>query len=255
MRVIGVQIDIAWEDKAENFRRVRAVLAAAGAIPPGSLIVLPELFATGFSMDAARITKGEPGETDRFLEEIAADYASAVVAGMAVRAGDAYYNTAQVVEFGGPSACEYRKIRPFTGAGEGDAYAAGTAVAVAEVFGWKVCPTVCYDLRFPEIYREGLRAGAEIFACVANWPVARIDHWIALLRARAIENQAYLVGVNRVGEDPRFRYVGRSLIVDPHGRILADAGAAPGAIAADLDRGAFEAWRRDFPAVRDFLGR
>jgi predicted amidohydrolase len=115
----------------------------------------------------------------------------------------------------------------------------------------RVCPFICYDLRFPELFRQGARHGAELFVVIANWPSMREDHWVTLLRARAIENQAYVAAANRCGKDPWLPYPGRSLIVDPHGAVLIDAGPAETAISADIDPANVRSWRNEFPILRD----
>ena len=114
-----------------------------------------------------------------------------------------------------------------------------------------VCPAICYDLRFPELFRVGLDHGAAMFTVIANWPEARRDHWRALLVARAIENQAIVAGVNRTGRDPHLGYAGDSLVVGPRGEILLDGGSAEGVWSCVLDGGLVDGWRREFPAWRD----
>jgi predicted amidohydrolase len=124
------------------------------------------------------------------------------------------------------------------------------------IFEWdgtRIAPLVCYDLRFPELFRAALSAGAEMFVVIAAWPTTRIEHWLTLLRARAIENQATVVGVNGTGQEPQHRYCGRSIVIDPHGHILADAGEEEGALPVQFASGAAREWREQFPAVRDFL--
>ena len=117
--------------------------------------------------------------------------------------------------------------------------------------GAAVCPLVCYDLRFPELWRVAALAGAEVFTIGASWPEARQAHWRALLIARAIENQAYVVGVNRVGRDPSHQYRGGSMIVAPGGEIIAEAGREPTVVDAELDPEALRRWREEFPALQD----
>jgi predicted amidohydrolase len=119
----------------------------------------------------------------------------------------------------------------------------------------KAAPFICYDLRFPEVFRAAARRGAEIFLVIANWPDRREQHWVTLLQARAIENLAYVVGVNRSGRDPEHVYPGRSMIIDPHGKILADAGGGEAVISAEIDPAEVRNWRRDFPALADMHWR
>ncbi|MHC4422381.1 MAG: nitrilase-related carbon-nitrogen hydrolase, partial [Planctomycetota bacterium] len=130
-------------------------------------------------------------------------------------------------------------------------YAGGDTVVVRECDGAAVCPLICYDLRFPELWRVAAVSGAEVFTIGASWPEPRQAHWRALLIARAIENQAYVVAVNRVGRDPSHRYAGGSMIIGPGGDIIAEAGPAPAVLTADLDLEALRRWREEFPALRD----
>jgi omega-amidase len=116
---------------------------------------------------------------------------------------------------------------------------------------FKIAPTICYDLRFPELYRHAVLAGADLITVIASWPAPRIAHWRALLIARAIENQAFVVAVNRVGTDPDHEYGGESLIVSPQGEILAEAGPNTAVISADIDPRTTASWRTAFPALRD----
>jgi len=117
--------------------------------------------------------------------------------------------------------------------------------------GARVSPFICYDLRFPEVFRAATRRGAQVLVVIANWPATRVEHWVTLLRARAIENQAYVAGVNRCGNDPKLAYPGRSVIVGPWGEVMADAGDGEGVAWADLDFAALESYRREFPVLRD----
>ena len=117
--------------------------------------------------------------------------------------------------------------------------------------GFTVAPLICYDLRFPEPFREAVRLGGEVLVVIANWPSARAEHWTALLAARAIENQAYVVGVNRVGRDPNGAYPGLSTMIDPKGRTIISANGQPTVLHADLDRQTLLDYRRSFPVLED----
>src|SRR5439155_1088670 len=116
---------------------------------------------------------------------------------------------------------------------------------------FRVAPFVCYDLRFPEIFRAAMQRGANLMVIIANWPSPRVEHWITLLRARAIENQTYVMGVNRCGNDPYLPYPGRSLIVDPRGNILSDAGDSQIVITADIELATVTEYRRELPFLND----
>jgi predicted amidohydrolase len=146
---------------------------------------------------------------------------------------------------------KYRKMHPFSLGGENEHYAAGQDPVIFDWNGVKVCPLVCYDLRFPEIFRTAVVRGAEVFVVIANWPRARQRHWEILLKARAVENQAYLVGINRVGRDPNLKYRGGSLIVDPRGEVIAEGMEREVVIRAEIDPADLRDYRRRFPALRD----
>jgi omega-amidase len=251
MNVVCVQLDIAWEDKQANFAKVRAMLAAA-SIKPGSLVVLPEMFATGFSMDVAAIAEGESAPAEHLLAEMARQYEAAVLGGVVSAGADGRgRNEAVLLAPDGAEPARYVKMHPFSYAGETDHYAPGDRPIVIDWGGARLSPFVCYDLRFPEVFRGATAGGAEVLVVIANWPAARADHWRTLLRARAIENQAYAVGANRVGSDPNVDYAGGSLVVDPHGVVVAEAGAAECTVTAELDLEGLRAYRRGFPALAD----
>jgi omega-amidase len=251
MYILGFQYDIAWQNKSANYLRVRSLVEAA-ASEPGSLLVLPEMFATGFSMDIDIVAEGENGATSDFLASLALQRGSYIAGGLVSRAdADLGSNDAVVFGPGGHLIGKYRKMHPFSLGGEDKHYAAGQDPIVFDWNGVKVCPLICYDLRFPEIFRTAVLRGTEVFVVIANWPRARQRHWEILLKARAVENQAYVVGVNRVGRDPNLKYVGGSLIVDPHGEVIADGADREEVIRAEIDRDDLRDYRRRFPALRD----
>jgi omega-amidase len=250
-KVFAVQLDIAWEDKAANFDKVRSVLAA-NPPPPGSLIALPEMFATGFSMNLKATRQGPGREDESFLAAIAREYASLVVGGVVSQAGErTARNEAVVYSPEGELLVRYAKIHPFSLGGETKVHEAGAEVVLFRWDGFIVAPFICYDLRFPEVFRSAARGGASLFVVIALWPVKRQQHWLTLLQARAIENQAYVLGVNRVGAEPESTYAGRSVIVDPHGIIVADAGEQICVLSAAIDPERVAAWRQAFPALKD----
>ena len=251
MKIVACQLDCAWEDKKANYAKVRSLLDA-GTIPPGALVVLPEMFSTGFSMNVAAIRESEPSETETFLANAARHYGAFVLGGLVTQAADSRgRNEAVVFSPEGKLVCRYGKIHPFSFGGETKHYAAGTEVQNFQCNDLVVAPFVCYDLRFPEIFRIATLRGAHLLAVIANWPTKRVSHWIALLQARAIENQAYVVGVNRVGNDPKLAYPGHSLIIDPQGEIVAEGSGDEQLVSADVDVAKVISWRNEFPALRD----
>ena len=217
MRVVACQWDITWEDKAANHARVRHLLAAARP-RRDSLVVLPEMFATGFSMNVAGITDSGSGETQRFLAATAESHGVYLLGGLVTGEADGEgRNEAVLYSPRGQEAGRYRKIHPYTLAAENEHFVGGDDVALWACNEFVLAPFVCYDLRFPEVFRTAAARGATLFCVIASWPAARSDHWHTLLRARAIENQAYVVGVNRCGDDPAGALRGRQCGLRPPG--------------------------------------
>ncbi len=256
MRLIACQFTPVWEDRAASFDRVRQLLdAAASPIPAGSMILLPEMFSTGFSMDVEKIAEPEPSPTpaERFLGSLAAQTRSWTLGGLVRRLpnGKGANELAVFDPFGQPAG-RYRKIHTFSFAGESEHYESGRESLIFEAGGFNVCPFICYDLRFPERFRDAaLHRGATLFPVLANWPTPRVEHWRTLLAARAIENQAFVAGVNRCGSDPKVDYPGQSRIVGPRGELLAEGGPAPAIVTCDISPDAVDSWRSEFPALRD----
>jgi omega-amidase len=157
------------------------------------------------------------------------------------------------VAFGpqGQELARYCKMQPFSFAGETKHYESGSGITTFKWQDFTIAPLVCYDLRFPELFRIAVRAGAQLMVVAANWPQPRESHWLALLRARAIENQCYVAGVNRAGSDPHIAYGGRSLIVSPRGETVAEAGADPQVLVTKIDLAPLVEYRRQFPALAD----
>jgi omega-amidase len=244
-----VQMECIWEDAPATCARVRELVASA-QVPPGALLILPELFATGFSLNTDATGAASAGVRE-FITALAAETGACVLAGVVGEAEGRWRNELIAVAPDGTCLARYAKQRPFSLVQEGESYHAGSESVVFSWGGFRIAPLICYDLRFPELFRSAVAQGAEVFAVVASWPVKRDRHWITLLQARAIENQAYAVGVNRCGSDPHFTYSGRSLAVDPHGTIIADASSAERVVMTVLDPHEVQRWREAFPALRD----
>lgn len=254
VNVAAIQFDIAWHDRAKNFDTVRRLLARETG--PTDLIVLPEMFDVGFSMNVDAAIEPDDRPTATFLAEMAKAKSAAVLAGVARRdsTGQAA-NQAVLIDAGGREIACYTKTHLFSPAGEDRAFHAGSSPTVIEFHGTRIALLVCYDLRFPERFRDAVDLGAEVFFLIANWPVRRVEHWFTLARARAIENQAYVVAVNRIGSDPSSTYPGRSIVVDPKGTIVADAGDRETVLRASIDVEFVRSWRAEFPALRDRVVR
>ncbi len=251
MKVICCQFDVAWEDPAGNLANIRRLLGA-GRPPNGALVILPEMCLSGFSMETARIAEPEGGPLERALSHLAKEHGIHLLAGLVVSAANGKpFNQSILFSPEGAVSGRYRKMQPFTPGGESASYTAGERCEFFQVGDCLVAPFICYDLRFPELFRVAAWRRPQLYTVIASWPDQRIQHWVKLLQARAIENQAYVAGVNRIGRDPALNYCGRSLIVSPQGEILADAQDQEGLISAELDLASLREYRRGLPFLDD----
>ena len=251
MRIVAVQLDMAWEDKTSNHRRLRELLSTA-SVEPGSLIIAPEMFETGFSMKLDVTAQSAEREGEVLLRELADQYQSAVMAGVASPIENGRSRN-ECVAFapGGVELVRYQKMQPFSHSGEDKYYPAGSTHCLFEWGGVRVAPFICYDLRFPELFRAAVVEGAELITLIACWPKKRSEHWVRLLQARAIENLAPVVGVNRCGREPGLDFDGRSAAFDHMGQALFEASAEEQVRCVDIDFEAARDWRNHFPALRD----
>lgn len=250
MKIAAVQMDLAWEDRHANYAAARersGQAAAAGA----DLILLPEMFATGFSMNPSVTAEPADGPTCGFLRALARDLGRTVVGGVVLRGPDGKgINTALAAGPGGEILAEYGKTHLISILGEDEAHAAGDAPVPFRVGDLSCACFICYDLRFPELFRL-VADQCSLVLVMASWPTARQRHWDVLLQARAIENQCYVAGVNRVGEGGGLRFTGGSAIIDPLGEVLAHGGAGEGIVIADIDRKHVDRVRIELPFLRD----
>ena len=246
MRVVILQQDIAWADPAENVRQAEVAIDRR---PGADLYVLPEMFTTGFATHPEGVAEKADSETLRWMVRKAAACRAAVAGSLAVEDGGRYYNRLCFVHPDGRVET-YDKRHLFTYSGEDRHYTRGTRRVVVTFRGVRILLQVCYDLRFPVWSRN--RGDYDVALYVASWPVGRIEAWSALLRARAIENQCYVVGVNRVGRDPVAEYSGASVVIDPYGRTVATCeDHHVSAAEAVLDLEHLAAFRRKFPVLED----
>lgn len=251
MKAHLVQLDIQWENAASNREKVAQMLDKAQPTA-GDLVVLPEMFDTGFSMNIAT-TADKDASTLQFMLELADDYQVIIQGGRTVASCHRCLaaNIMSVVGPGDSLLCEYQKIHPFSLGKEHEHFEAGREIRTYRWNDLTVAPAICYDLRFPELFRRGMKMGAEVFALGACWPQARQHHWRALLIARAIENQAFVLGVNRTGRDPALDYVGGTIALGPTGDVLGELGAEERVLSVEIDPVAVRRWREKFPAIRD----
>lgn len=254
MQVVAVQMNMVWEDKAHNHQSLRKLLADAH-VEPGSLIIAPEMFETGFSMNVATAAQDENRGGEALLKELAAEYQSAVMGGVAAPAeAGKSKNEAVVFAPDGTELVRYQKMQPFSLSGEDQHYPAGETYRLFQWEGITIAPFICYDLRFPEVFRSAVAGGAEMITVIACWPAVRSEHWVRLLQARAIENLAPVVGVNRCGEEPNLMFDGRSAGFDHMGAALFEADAREQVCVTKIDIEEARRWRSKFPALRDMRG-
>ncbi len=251
MRAHLLQLELVWESPEANFRLVEDALDRAKP-DPGDFVLLPELFDTGFSFHTETNADNE-GRTLRFLLTLADDLGVTIQGSRTLRPCDCdkAFNCATVAAPDETLLCEYRKIHPFTFGREPEFFQGGTDVLTYTWNTLTVCPAICYDLRFPELFRAGLGKGAQLFALGANWPSPRQHHWRALAIARAIENQAFVLAVNRTGSDPHLHYAGGTIAISPKGDILGELTDQPGTLSVEIDPQSLHDWRATFPAWRD----
>ena len=246
MRVSILQQDIVWEDVTENLRKADASMDAD---PGADLYVLPEMFSTGFCTRPEGVAEQSGGRALEWMKKRAAQTDAAIAGSIAVEEDGRYFNRFCFVTPDG-SVTWYDKKHLFTYGGEHEHFTAGDRRVVVEFRGVRILLLVCYDLRFPIWSRN--HGDYDMILYVASWPTPRVQAWKSLLVARAIENQCYVAGVNRVGTDHSNEYSGGSMIIDPYGRIVASCeDGVECSASAEIDIPALEAFRKKFPVLND----
>ena len=216
LKIALVQSDLVWENPKENRKNFTKKINAISETV--DVVVLPEMFTTGFTMHAAAVAEAMAGETVSWMKDLAAKNNVAITGSMVVSENNRFYNRLLFVEPSG-AISKYDKRHAFTLVGENKTYTAGTEKVILHYKGWKIRPLICYDLRFPVWSRN--TEDYDVLLYVANWPKTRITAWDTLLKARAIENMAYCIGVNRVGRDGvEVQYSGHSAAYDVLGASL-----------------------------------
>ncbi|MCZ2820569.1 carbon-nitrogen family hydrolase [Modestobacter sp. VKM Ac-2977] len=251
MKIAAVQHDIVWEDRDANFARLAPQVArAVGA--GAELVLLTETFSTGFSMTPG-IGEPEGGPSARFLSSQAAEH-GVWVAGTCpeIETGEQLPHNSFVLAGPDGTTHRYRKLHPF--ADERTRFRSGTGPVTVEVGGLRITPFICYDLRFADVFWAAAPE-TDVYLVPANWPSPRRHHWSALLQARAIENQAYVVGCNRVGTaGDGTEHAGDSRVISPMGELLATASGVETIVLADVDAAEVAATRDRFRFIADRRG-
>lgn len=246
MNIILLQTDIEWQKPYENRTHARKII---DRLPQTDLIILPEMFTSGFCMTPSDIAEKADTDTLHWMQTVAMDKSVAIAGSVSVEEDGKYYNRFYFVKPDG-SYTSYNKKHLFTFSGEDKEYAAGDERVIVEYKGVRILLQICYDLRFPVFSRN--RGDYDMIIYVANWPTVRIDAWNTLLKARAIENLCYVAGVNRVGGDPTNKYNGSTVFLDYLGKtIVATTDGKEDAVCGNIDMQILKDFREKFPALND----
>lgn len=253
MKIAAVQLNIAWVRPEKNISRIMELINGA---EPSDLYILPEMFATGFAVRSEKISVQEGEGVMEALRLKAVEKKGAIAGSLAVRTKDGEFRNRFYFFKPDGSGSYYDKRHLFSYGGENKNFSAGAERLVVEHGGFRFLLQVCYDLRFPVFSRNFLKASGEpdydAVIYVANWPEQRIKAWDILLKARAVENQAFVIGVNRCGADPGNKYNGHSSIISPYGDIIAsDETGRECVIYAELDLALLKDFRQSFPVLAD----
>ena len=248
MKATIVQCGLKWEERDDNLAHISCLLDAAS--PGEGIVVLPEMFTTGFTMNPAPLAEGMDGPTIRWMKERSANGGYALCGSVIIREEENYYNRLIFVTRDG-EVTFYDKRHLHTMSGEHTVYSPGNKRVVVPYCEFNFNLQICYDLRFPVWSRN--RGDTDVIVYVANWPLVRSYAWKSLLVARAIENQCYVIGVNRVGANPDgTSYTGDSAIIGPKGELLASLEpGTEGVVSAILFRESLDKYREDMPIWRD----
>ena len=252
MKAALIQLDIAWQDRRRNYEKA-ALFAGRAAADNCDLIVFPEMFNTGFSMDLAAVADEGIGETTSILSDIARKNNINLIAGFPMKspAEEKGRNIAVVYDRTGMLVATYTKMHPFCLADEGKYYIAGENITTFDIDGMPSSVFICYDLRFPEVFRKVAKQVKAIFV-IANWPASRRDHWETLLKARAIEDQFFVIGVNRTGMDGNgIVYSGASHVVGPLGQVICHGTDTDEYVVCEFNPSEVDNVRAEYPFLKD----
>jgi predicted amidohydrolase len=255
LTVTVIQTDLHWEDKPANLDMLEAKIF--GIKEKTEIVLLPEMFSTGFSMKPEELAETMEGATIQWMKRVAAAKKIILAGSAIIEEGGNYYNRLVWMQPDGEYGV-YDKRHRFAYAGEDEHYTAGTKRLIVSVKGWKIQPLVCYDLRFPVWTRQQTQPEGpeyDVLIYVANWPEKRVQAWKTLLQARAIENQCYVVGVNRTGEDGAgIHYSGESMVIGPMGEELYTKKDAEDIFTITLDKEHLNNIREKLPFLKDADG-
>ena len=246
MKIAYYQQDIVWENAGANLNKIEQVLASME--PDTDLFVLPEMFHAGFTMNPSKVAEPMNGDVVKFMKKNAGKYGITIIGSAVISENGKFYNRLLVVSPGG-KIVTYDKRHLFSVGGEDRNYTPGKERVVTKVKDVRILPLICYDIRFPVWSRS--KNDYDVLIYIANWPASRSEVWKTLLKARALENQCYVVGVNRVGKDDSITYTGDSMVIDAKGKIISAAGQEEGVFYVEIDMVALKDFRAKFPVWKD----
>ncbi|MBI3123425.1 MAG: carbon-nitrogen family hydrolase [Ignavibacteriales bacterium] len=249
MKIGLVQLAIDWENPAANMAKVNELVSKLDQ--KLDLLIFPELSLTGFTMSSMHFAEEIDGVCTQFFMDLAKRIKTNIFCGVIERDGKDFYNSLIHFDESGLLMARYRKIHPFSFAGEDENYTASNELVVTEIDHKKIGLTICYDLRFPELYRLYAKKGIDVLINIANWPTPRIEHWRTLLKARAIENQCFMIGVNRTGTDPKHTYNGFSGAYNPLGKELLSVENDEGILTVKINIDEVNETRKSLPFLKD----
>ena len=249
MKIGLVQLAIEWENPAANMAKVNDLVSKLNQ--KLDLLIFPELSLTGFTMNSKHFAEEIDGPCTQFFMDLAKRIKTNIFCGVIERDGKEIYNSLIHFDENGLLMARYRKIHPFSFAGEDENYTASGELVITEIDHKKIGLTICYDLRFPELYRLYAKKSVDVLINIANWPTPRIEHWKTLLKARAIENQCFMIGVNRTGTDPKHTYSGFSGAYNPLGKELLSVENDEGIFEVEININEVRETRESLPFLKD----
>lgn len=251
MEIGLVQYNPVWEDKSKNKEKLNTLFFDKKRVE--KLLIFPEMTLTGFTMKASLFAESLEGESCSYFAGLAVSNNAHILAGIIEKRDGKFYNSLIHLNPEGKLEKVYRKIHPFSLSSENKSYTRGTEFAITIIEEWRAGLSICYDLRFPELFRQYGKNRAELIIVIANWPVARIEHWKTLLKSRAIENQCYVAGVNRVGSDLKLKYNGFSSVYDPMGDEVISRENSEAILSADISIDNCNRIRSELPFLNDIF--
>lgn len=249
MKIGLLQYSPEWENVEANISTIESIISKN--VSDEDIIVFPEMTLTGFTMDSKKFAEEIDGAGTKYFISLSQRLKKHLFVGIIEKDEKNIYNSLVHFDSNGLIRARYRKIHPFSYAKEDESYSAGKELVTTNIEKMKIGLTICYDLRFPELYRLYGKDRTEIMINIANWPVTRIEHWKHLLKSRAIENQCFIIGVNRIGNDPFNKYNGCSAIYDPMGEEVLVCPNEEGIFITEVDLSKVEEVRNKLPFLDD----